>query len=103
MTLKGHKGEGVADENQDRVFQRRMSVGQSELLLIGVADGVSRCAHGGEVAAYLIDRHLAIDALFDPAVPRSVEDFGRRYLRRLNSHFYREFANQPDMLESAST
>lgn len=98
----GSKGPGCRAENQDRVLHRWLDDDDSRLLLLAVADGVSRCPHGGEVASYLIERHLAIDPLFDkPEGRRALQ--ARKYLRGINARFYDEFADDPAMLESACT
>ncbi|HEX8311159.1 MAG TPA: hypothetical protein VF614_07585, partial [Chthoniobacteraceae bacterium] len=56
MTFMGHKGEGCVEENQDRLLLRKLAGHDAELILMGVADGVSRCPRGGAVASYLMEK-----------------------------------------------
>ena len=100
--MMGNKGPGCRAENQDRVLHRWLGADDAKLLLLAVADGVSRCPHGGEVASYLIDQHLAVDAVFEKAEGRRALQ-ARKYLRGVNERFYDEFADDPAMLESACT
>ncbi|MDB6174774.1 MAG: Protein serine/threonine phosphatase PrpC, regulation of stationary phase [Chthoniobacteraceae bacterium] len=101
MTFMGHKGEGCAEENQDRVLHRRIFSNEGELHLMAVADGVSRCPRGGDVAQYIVE-HLANDPLLDSSrLPLAI--LVRKYLRELHEGFYQEFAGRDEMLESAST
>ncbi len=102
MSMMGQKGPGCRAENQDRVLHRWLDAGDPPTLLIAVADGVSCCPHGGEVASYLIERHLAVDALFEKTASRRVLQ-ARKYLRGVNEGFYDEFADDPAMLASACT
>lgn len=101
-SLKGQKGPGTHDENQDRVFHRRLRREGRELALIGVADGISCCPCGGTVAAYAVERHLAKERIFSRAATPLAEQLGR-YLEGLNAQFYAEFARAPEMLESGAT
>ncbi len=102
MTMKGHKGEGCAEENQDRILYRKIFAADTELHLLAVADGVSRCPRGGDVAGYLVERHLAVDSLFEEGCSSYPLPL-RRYLLELNDRFYNEFATDSTMLESAAT
>ena len=99
--MMGEKGAGTREENQDRLVQRKIEVGAGEVLLLAIADGVSRCPHGAEIAHYLINQHLALDPIFtnERRLPMQVI----RYLRRLNRAFYKEYAGDLDMLDSACT
>ncbi len=110
MNMMGHKGGGCIAENQDRVLQRHLDVNGAEVLVLAVADGVSRCPKGGAIATYLIDNHLNLDPLFDhprlgigrqksARLPAAL----RTYLRQLNRRFYPEFESDPAMLDSACT
>lgn len=101
-SLKGRKGPGTNDENQDRVFHRRLRRDGRELALFGIADGISRCPDGGAVAAYAIDQHLARARIFHREdAPPAVQL--RAYLEALNARFYAEFASDLAMLESGAT
>jgi serine/threonine protein phosphatase PrpC len=110
MSMMGRKGSGCLPENQDRVLERRFVLDASEVLLIAVADGVSRCPAGGAIANYLISEHLASDPLFDHPRRGNAKQWSRRlppllrrYLRQLHGHFYKEFEGNPAMLDSACT
>ena len=101
-SLKGRKGSGTADTNQDRVLARKLRRGGTELAVVAVADGISRCPDGGAVASYLIERHLSQDALCpDGDTPFATQL--RKYLEKLHRGFCNEFADDPAMLESGST
>ncbi len=102
MSMMGHKGPGTRAENQDRVLQRWIENGGEPLLLIAVADGVSCCPHGGEVASYLIEQRLAADRIFEHGDDRCALQ-ARKYLRDVNERFYAEFADDQATLESACT
>jgi serine/threonine protein phosphatase PrpC len=102
MTMAGHKGGGCSAENQDCGLARVLLEGNSEALLLAVADGVSRCPHGAEIAQYLIEQHLALDPIFE-AGSRPLPGQLRRYLRGLNRGYYEEFEHNPEMLDSACT
>lgn len=98
----GHKGSGCRAENQDRVLHRIVSADDADVLVLAVADGVSRCPHGAEIASWLIEKHLANDELFETAGGRHAIEF-RKYLRQLNERFYQEFNDDLPMIESACT
>lgn len=101
MTMMGRKGGGCREENQDALLSRRMMHDGREALLCAVADGVTRCPDGGGVARYLVERHLASDPVFgdgEEAAPAL-----ERYLRSVNTLFYKECAAEPEMIESACT
>lgn len=75
---------------------------KKEIGLIGVADGISRCPYGGRVAAYLIDRHLARQRIFNDSgapLPAQLGD----YLANLHTRFYEQFGDDFQMLESGAT
>ena len=50
--------------NDDRVLQRKLPGNGSDLGLIAVADGISRCPSGGMVAEFIVEEHLANDLIF---------------------------------------
>ncbi len=101
MTMIGHKGLKALEENQDRVLLRPLPIGDTELYLLAVADGVSRCPDGGAVAEYLVT-HMACDEPLREKGKRWPQQL-RDYLRDLNIRFYSENIAQPEMLESACT
>ena len=88
--------------NDDRVLQRKLPGNGSDLGLIAVADGISRCPSGGMVAHFIVEEHLANDLIFaggNGPLANQFED----YLAGLGERFYAEHANEPDMLESGAT
>lgn len=103
-TLIGHKSLFGREENQDRVLHRAFALPAGELHLLAVCDGISRCPAGGDVASYVVEEHLAKDAIFhgngDSPSPKA-QFFA--YLNDLQKQFYREFAQNDDMLESGCT
>lgn len=101
-SLMGRKGGSFPAENQDRVLHRRFKQPGRELTLLAVADGVTCCPRGGGIASYLVDQHLGDDKIFSSSTLKPVTQLGR-YLRELHAHFYKEFADEPEMLESACT
>lgn len=99
---KTHVGRTHA-ENQDRILIRHVvnPSGGPNFHLLGVVDGVSGSRCGGCVARWLVDQHLATDAIFD-GFGREVFAQFHDYLLGLREKFRSEFAALPDMLGSAA-
>lgn len=91
----GRKPGNRAVESQDRLLARELECGR----LLAVADGITTGAFGGSVARWVVDRHLAKDAI----TLGETHDTGRAfrdYLGGLYVMFQAEFAEMPDMLAS---
>jgi serine/threonine protein phosphatase PrpC len=101
MSLMGRKGGNCREENQDAWVRRSFGEGQASVLMLAVADGVTRCPNGGGVSRYLVERHLGLDPIEQEG--RSLVASLEPYLRWVNDRFYEEFAHEPAMLESACT
>jgi len=101
-TQIGRKPPPCIPENQDRVLCRDVSVNGDQQLLIGVADGVTRCPCGGAVAEYLVEKRLAQDSIFHAATAHAKAQLVE-YLRGVEAGFYEEFAGRSEMTQSACT
>ena len=107
LSRPGAKRQHVSHrENEDRVLVRnftRADIGREySATLLAVADGVSRCADGGAVAEWLLDKRLANDMPFDQSEEPLANQF-RGYLQRIHREYLREFSSTPDMIESGCT
>ena len=97
----GRKGGARAVENQDRIFVRTWEQGGEHMTLLGVADGVTNCPFGGSVARWISEKLAHPDC-----VPDFAGDPGASLasmLAGLYQTFQVEFAENPDMLDSACT
>jgi serine/threonine protein phosphatase PrpC len=105
VTKEGRKATGNRSGNQDRIVNRVIEqvpgiVGP--VYFIAVADGVSQCSYGGSVARYVAERHLQTDSLFRNPEQQLAQQF-ISYIKDLAANFYAEFADIPEMLDSACT
>ena len=100
---KTHVGNMHA-ENQDRITKRKLDsqLANREVYIIGVADGISQCSFGGSVARWIIEKHLAVDPVFEVTGKPLATQF-ENYLRELYGIFQDEFSDFEDMLSSGAT
>lgn len=89
ITAPGKKPSRQRVDNQDRVLCRPLDVSGSQGVLLSVADGISGCPYGGSVARWIVEQHLAKDAVAFPA-GRDPADALRAYLEKINAEFYAE-------------
>ena len=94
----------IHTENQDRLIMRALSsqLVNQRVYIIGVADGISQCSFGASVARWIIEKHLAVDAIFKVAGKPIGSQF-ENYLRELYGIFQNEFSDFEDMLSSGAT
>ena len=94
----------IHTENQDRIIMRALSsqLVNQRVYIIGVADGISQCSFGASVARWIIEKHLAVDAIFKVAGKPIGSQF-ENFLRELYGIFQNEFSDFEDMLSSGAT
>lgn len=104
FTEAGRKPPPKRAENQDRVLCRLLPVGESNGLLMAVADGITNCPSGGSVANWVVMRHLAVDSIDFPGNQSPTESLGD-YLKNLQLRFIDEFSapEYEGMLASGAT
>jgi len=104
ISVPGKKSPTRKRENQDRVLCRQLDVNGSQGALLVVADGMSSSPYGGSVAKWIVEQHLANDAIAfadgsDPA------DELRACLNQLHEQFHKEFSGEgmEDFLASGAS
>ncbi|MEO0448166.1 MAG: PP2C family serine/threonine-protein phosphatase, partial [Verrucomicrobiota bacterium] len=94
-------------ENEDRVLVREFPPSETGALstasLLVVADGVSRCPRGGEVADWLVEEQLRHRPIFTVGSPLLLREQLLAFLRDLHSQFLQDFESVPEMRLSGCT
>ncbi|MEI6809609.1 MAG: protein phosphatase 2C domain-containing protein [bacterium] len=104
ISVAGKKSPTRRPENQDRVLCRTLDVVGDQGMLLVVADGMSSSPYGGSLAKWVVETHLAKDAIAFVEGHNPADDL-QSYLKQLHAQFLKEFSGEgmEDFLASGAS